>query len=193
MTHLGDRVTALVDDALEERERCSVHAHLLTCEPCRDAVRRERHLKSRMTCSATAPAPSATLVAALADRRGLAEHVARQERRRRAAVHALVTVGGLCASLTVLGMVAGGSSPVRQPAAGFTSGAQPVTALAPATWRSVSRSVMMGTSSGAPASGPSAASWSESTGGTSSVFSGGRQVASTSKGGRSPRRSGRLP
>jgi hypothetical protein len=148
MAHLGNRVTALVDDALDERERCSVQAHLLTCEPCRDAVRRERHLKSRMTCGRVAPAPPAALVAALADRRVLAEHVARQERRRLAGLHAAVTVGGLCASLTVLGLLAGGSSPVRQQLTGVVRGPQPVSTVVQATSEPGGRGGMMGARNG---------------------------------------------
>jgi hypothetical protein len=126
MQHLGDRVTALVDDALDEREWASVQDHLLVCEQCRDAVRRERHLKSRMTCGPMSPAPPAALVAALADRRVLADHVARQERRRTAAVHAAVTAGGLCASLAMLGLLVGGSSPLQtRQAAASTGGFAP--------------------------------------------------------------------
>lgn len=143
MAHLGDRVTALVDDALDESEWCSVQAHLLTCEDCRDAVRRERHLKSRMTCGRMAPPPRAALVAALADRQVLAEHVARQERRRLAGLHAAVTVGGLCASLTVLGLFAGGSSPVRQQPIGIVRGPQPASTV-PATTEPPSSGAIMG-------------------------------------------------
>jgi anti-sigma factor RsiW len=160
MAHLGDRVTALVDDALDERERSTVQAHLLTCEPCREAVRRERYLKSRMTCGAAAPAPPASLVAALADRRVVAEHVARRERRRLAAVHAAVTVGGLCASLTVLALCAGGSSAMRPPPAGVTRGPQLATTVVSATWAPVSSGAMMGALSGSPASRPSPAAMS---------------------------------
>jgi hypothetical protein len=154
VSHLGERLTGFVDGALDEREIGSVQAHLRSCEPCRDAVRRERHLKSRMTCSPMAPAPSAALVAALADRRVLAEHVARQECRRRAAVHALVTVGGLCACLTVLGLVAGSSSPVRHPGAGSASTAPRVVTLAQATTGSLSQGVAIATRSGIPRSVP---------------------------------------
>jgi hypothetical protein len=148
MAHLGDRVTALVDDALDEREWCSVQAHLLTCETCRDAVRRERHLKSRMTCGPMAPAPPAALVAALADRRVLAEHVARQERRRLAGLHAAVTVGGLCASLTVLGLTCGGSSPVRPQPAGVVRGVQPASAVVPSPSEPSRSGEMMGARNG---------------------------------------------
>jgi hypothetical protein len=130
MQHLGDRVTALVDDALDEGERDSVRDHLLVCEQCREAVRRERHLKGRMTCGPMSPAPSAALVAALADRRVLADHVARQERRRTAAVHGAVTAGGLCASLAVLGLLVGGSSPLQpRQAAAATGGLRPAATL----------------------------------------------------------------
>jgi len=132
MAHLGDRVAALVDDALDEREWCSVQAHLEACEHCREAVRRERHLKSLMLCG-PAPAPPAALVAALADRRALAQHVARQERRRMAAVQAAVTAGGLCASLTVLGLVAGGSSPLQARQAAASQPRGPQTAATPAS------------------------------------------------------------
>jgi len=158
MTHLGDRVTALVDDALDESEWRRVQAHLLGCETCRDAVRRERHLKSRMTCGSAAPAPSASLVAALADRRVLAEHVARQERRRVAAVHALVTVGGLCASLTVLALCAGGASPARQPASAAARGLQPAVTLMSAAAGPVSTGAMMGARSGYRATQPASTS-----------------------------------
>lgn len=130
MQHLGDRVTAVVDDALDERERAGVQDHLLACEQCSEAVRRERHLKSRMTCTPMSPTPSAALVAALADRRVLADHVARQERRRTAAVHAVVTAGGLGAALAVLGLCMGGSSPLQgRQAAASTGGLRPAATL----------------------------------------------------------------
>jgi hypothetical protein len=103
----------MVADALDEREWATVRDHLLLCEQCRDAVRRERHLKSRKPSGPRSPTPPAALVAALADRRVLADHVARQERRRTAAVHAAVTAGGLCASLAVLGLLLSGSSPLQ--------------------------------------------------------------------------------
>lgn len=154
MAHLGNRVTALVDDALDESEWYAVHAHLLVCEPCRNAVRRERHLKSRMTCGTTAPAPPAALVAALADRRALAEHVARQERRRVDTAHGLFTVGGLCASLTVLGVLAGGSSAARQPAPGFTRGPQPATAVVSGTSDPSTTGARLAERSGTPATRP---------------------------------------
>jgi hypothetical protein len=149
MQHLGDRVTALVDDALDEREWASVQDHLLVCEQCRDAVRRERHLKSRMTCGPMSPAPPAALVAALADRRVLADHVARQERRRTAAVHAAVTAGGLCASLAMLGLLVGGSSPLQtRQAAASTGGLRPAATLVTNAPGPVGLGALMGTRTG---------------------------------------------
>jgi hypothetical protein len=149
MQHLGDRVTALVDDALDEREWASVPDHLLVCEQCRDAVRRERHLKSRMTCGPMSPAPPAALVAALADRRVLADHVARQERRRTAAVHAAVTAGGLCASLAMLGLLVGGSSPLQtRQAAASTGGLRPAATLVTTAPGPVGLGALMGTRTG---------------------------------------------
>lgn len=108
--HLGARISAYVDGALDDSERKLAQAHLADCEECRAQVLRQRHLKKRMNCLAMA-APSAALVAALADRACVQEHVERIDHRRHALVHAAVTVGSLCASLTVVGLVAGGSAP----------------------------------------------------------------------------------
>jgi len=108
--HLGARISAYVDGALDDSERDLALIHLVDCEDCRAQVRRQRHLKQRMTCIGTA-APPASLVAALADRACVEEHVERMDNRRRVLVHAAVTVGSLCASLTVVGLVAGGSAP----------------------------------------------------------------------------------
>lgn len=156
MSHLGDRVTALVDDALDDSELTTVQQHLEHCEQCREAVRRERHLKSRMSCGSMSPAPPPALVAALADRRAVADHVARQERRRRAATHAVVTAGGLCASLTVLGLCMGGSSPLqaRQAAVGPSRAPQPVAAWVSGPSAPGTRGAMMGARSGSPAPRP---------------------------------------
>jgi hypothetical protein len=149
MQHLGDRVTAMVDDALDEREWATVRDHLLLCEQCRDAVRRERHLKSRMTCGPRSPTPPAALVAALADRRVLADHVARQERRRTAAVHAAVTAGGLCASLAVLGLLLSGSSPLQaRQAAAAAGGLRPSATLVISTPGPAGLGALMGTRTG---------------------------------------------
>lgn len=108
--HLGARTSAYVDGALGDSERTLAQEHLVDCEECEAQVRRQRHLKQRMTCLAMA-APPASLVAALADRTCVGEHIERVDHRRRVLMHAAVTVGSLCASLTVVGLVAGGSAP----------------------------------------------------------------------------------
>ncbi len=109
-SHLGARASAYVDGALDDSERTFAQEHLVDCEECAAQVRRQRHLKQRMNCLEMA-APPASLVAALADRTCVEEHVERVDHRRRVLVHAAVTVGSLCASLTVVGLVAGGSAP----------------------------------------------------------------------------------
>lgn len=108
--HLGARLSAYVDGALDESEHELAQTHLAECDCCQAQVRRQRHLKQRMTCLGMA-APSAALVAALSDRTCVEEHVERMDHRRSAFIHAAVTVGSLCASLTVVGLVAGGAAP----------------------------------------------------------------------------------
>jgi hypothetical protein len=48
VTHLGDRVSALVDGQLPVEAAERAHAHLASCRACRDAVEVERALKSRL-------------------------------------------------------------------------------------------------------------------------------------------------
>jgi hypothetical protein len=64
VTHLGDRVTDLVDGQLPPEATETAHAHLAGCMPCREAVEAERLMKARL-CSLGAPAPSGDLVARL--------------------------------------------------------------------------------------------------------------------------------
>lgn len=64
MTHLGDRVTDLVDGQLPPEATETAHAHLAGCMPCREAVEAERLMKARLR-SLGAPAPSGDLVARL--------------------------------------------------------------------------------------------------------------------------------
>lgn len=148
--HLGARISAYVDGALDDSERALAHAHLTGCEECRAQVRRQRHLKQRMNCLGMA-APPASLVAALADRAGVEEHVERLDHRRSALVHAAVTVGSLCATLTVVGVVAGGAAPTapRAPSAPAATSTPRVT---PSTLPPVARSVGVGISAAVDAS-----------------------------------------
>ncbi len=64
MTHLGDRVTDLVDGQLGPEATERAHAHLARCMPCREAVEAERLMKSRLA-SLPAPPPSGDLVGRL--------------------------------------------------------------------------------------------------------------------------------
>lgn len=50
------RVTALVDDALEGEERASVEAHVAQCETCRAQAEEERHIHQSLK-GLTSPAP----------------------------------------------------------------------------------------------------------------------------------------
>lgn len=54
MTHLGEKVSALVDGQLSLEATERAHAHLACCRPCRDLVEGERQMKARLSCL---PAP----------------------------------------------------------------------------------------------------------------------------------------
>ena len=58
--HLGERVTALVDGRLDPDAADRAHAHLASCEPCRQAVEAERLTKGRLA-HLPGPAPGDTL------------------------------------------------------------------------------------------------------------------------------------
>ena len=60
MSHLGDRLSALVDGELDGAERDRVHAHLASCEPCRAEAAELRALKQKLRGLTTgAPAEAA--------------------------------------------------------------------------------------------------------------------------------------
>jgi anti-sigma factor RsiW len=60
MTHLGDRLSALVDDELDGAERDRAHAHLASCEQCRIEAAELRALKQRLRgLTSGAPAEAA--------------------------------------------------------------------------------------------------------------------------------------
>ncbi|MDQ1290101.1 MAG: hypothetical protein QG622_3667 [Actinomycetota bacterium] len=50
MTHLGERVSALVDGQLPIDALERAHSHLARCRECRDAVEAERLMKVRLSC-----------------------------------------------------------------------------------------------------------------------------------------------
>lgn len=61
MAHLGERITALVDGQLTPDAAERAHIHLASCRQCRDAVERERVMKSRMA-GLQGPPPAPDLV-----------------------------------------------------------------------------------------------------------------------------------
>jgi hypothetical protein len=64
VSHLGDRVTALVDGQLPIEATERAHSHLAHCRECRDAVEIERLMKARLSCLA-GPAPDGDLLSRL--------------------------------------------------------------------------------------------------------------------------------
>ena len=59
MTHLGHRVSALIDGELDAEERDRVLVHLAGCEPCREEAVALRALKRRMNALGEAAADAA--------------------------------------------------------------------------------------------------------------------------------------
>jgi hypothetical protein len=59
MSHLGRRLSALVDGELGDTERDQAHAHLVSCEECREEAAALRALKRRVRGLGEAPADSA--------------------------------------------------------------------------------------------------------------------------------------
>jgi hypothetical protein len=55
MSHLGDKVTALVDGQLTIEATERAHGHLAGCRECRDMVEAERLMKARLSVGAVRP------------------------------------------------------------------------------------------------------------------------------------------
>lgn len=66
MSHLGDRLSAVVDGELSHDERDRVLAHVTRCGECRELVEAERAVKARLVGLAPPPLPP-TLLARLRD------------------------------------------------------------------------------------------------------------------------------
>lgn len=64
MTHLGERVSALIDGQLNADATERVMAHLARCRECRDAVEIERLMKTRLACL-PGPEPTGDLMGRL--------------------------------------------------------------------------------------------------------------------------------
>lgn len=67
MSHLGDRLSALVDGELSGAELDRAHAHLAGCEPCRTEAAELRQLKQKLRELIT-PADGASAEAAMTSR-----------------------------------------------------------------------------------------------------------------------------
>lgn len=63
MSHLGDRVAALVDGELDHDSRDRIYAHLAHCAACRAELERHRMVKQMLRASCAPPPPTDTLVA----------------------------------------------------------------------------------------------------------------------------------
>lgn len=64
MSHLGERISDLVDGRLEPEVTELAHAHMVACEPCRQQVEAERLTKSRLA-ALPVPEPGDALTARL--------------------------------------------------------------------------------------------------------------------------------
>src|SRR5437763_10688878 len=56
MSHLGGRLSALIDGELSDTERDQVHAHLVGCDECRQEAAALRTIKRRVRGLAETPA-----------------------------------------------------------------------------------------------------------------------------------------
>jgi anti-sigma factor RsiW len=143
MSHLGSRVSALVDGRLspEEEERCWNHVH--SCHTCRDLVEHEGWVKTQLAqlslgpsepshdfksalvgrCSSLTPASGSSLAPA-------AFRTAHHRPRR-----SLVAIGGGAASACVVGVLALGvaGSPRVEPRPPATDLSRPAGSSTPAT------------------------------------------------------------
>ena len=61
MTHLGQRLSALIDGELQDSERVTVAWHLNSCRSCRDEVAALHALKNRINATFAETAASAGL------------------------------------------------------------------------------------------------------------------------------------
>ena len=145
MTHLGSRVSALVDGRLapEEEERCWAHVH--ACHACRDLVEHEGWVKTQLAQLSLGPSePSRDFKSSLVGRCSALDPGSRSALDAppfRTAGHrprrSLVAIGGGAASACVVGVlalgVAGGPRlDPRPPATDLSRPVVPVTRATPA-------------------------------------------------------------
>jgi anti-sigma factor RsiW len=72
MTHLGQRLSALIDGELDSEDRDRVLVHLAKCEPCRAEAVALRTLKRRMNALGSQPEDNSALTGRLLELAGLA-------------------------------------------------------------------------------------------------------------------------
>jgi anti-sigma factor RsiW len=72
MTHLGQRLSALIDGELDSENRDRVLVHLAKCEPCRAEAVALRTLKRRMNALGSQPEDNSALTGRLLELAGLA-------------------------------------------------------------------------------------------------------------------------
>src|SRR5438105_12536659 len=65
MTHLGDRLSALIDGELDGAERDRAHAHLAGCVQCRTEAAELRALKQKLRALRTGPPAEAAITGRL--------------------------------------------------------------------------------------------------------------------------------
>lgn len=115
MSHLGPRLSALVDNELSPAERDRVLAHLARCEPCRAEAMALRALKQRLHTLGDAAAGTDLIrrLLAMPPPPGYPQPPPRSGRRRAAlaAVASSLVVAGLAAAA----FAAGGGSPQPAP------------------------------------------------------------------------------
>jgi len=139
MSHLGSRISALLDGRLtpEEEERCWAHVHV--CHACRDLVEQEGWVKTQLAQLSFGPGQtshdfkSALLgrCSALEPGAGAAQFPTSRPRPRRA----LVAIGGGAASACVVGVLALGvaGGPRVEPRPPVTDLSRPTGPVSPAS------------------------------------------------------------
>jgi hypothetical protein len=118
VSHLGTRVSALLDGRLspEETERAWAHVHV--CHACRDLVEREGWVKTSLAglsfgCTSAPESLKGSLLGALSAPSGDSYLVADRDHRRRQI--GLVALGGGAVGAAVMGVLALGVAPADAP------------------------------------------------------------------------------
>jgi anti-sigma factor RsiW len=119
-SHLGDRVSALLDGQMSTPEEERAWAHVHDCHQCRDLVEREGWVKTRLAGlsfdAATAPSSlKGSLLASLADGVPPGDVYLSSAPDARPRRVTLVALGGGAAGAAVMGVLALGAAPADAP------------------------------------------------------------------------------